>query len=137
MRHLPMLSTAALLLLAACGPSTQSNPANNPLAGAVWTAETISGEPVLAATPATLELTQDGQVSGQSGCNGYFGSATLDGERISFNQLASTNMACPEPQMQQEGRYHAALAEVQTYSLDGDTLSLLDGSGATVIRYTR
>jgi heat shock protein HslJ len=73
----------------------------------------------------TIEF-EDGQVRGSSGCNTYFGSYKLKGTGISFSQLASTEMACMDPEgiMQQEQEYFAFLSEVVSFLLEGDQLIL-------------
>jgi heat shock protein HslJ len=69
----------------------------------------------------------DGRVSGRSGCNNYFGSYTVDGDALTVGQLGSTMMACPEPLMQQEQAYLAALQGAETFSIEADTLSITGG----------
>jgi heat shock protein HslJ len=136
MRHL-MLAGLGLALLAACAPQEPPAAAANPLAGAPWVALEIAALPVLAEHPATLEVQQDGSVTGRSGCNGFAGASTLQGDSIAFGALAATKMACPEPQMEQEGRYFTALVASRRFLLEGDTLRLLDAGGATVVLYRR
>jgi len=126
-----------LALLTACAPKDAASPAANHLAGAPWVAQEIAALPVLAAHPATLEVRSDGSVSGKSGCNGFAGASTLQGDNIAFGALAATKMACPEPQMEQEGRYFTALAASRRFLLESDTLRLLDAAGATVVLYRR
>ena len=48
-------------------------------------------------------------------------------------------MACPEALMNQERRFHAAMAEVRSWSLDRETdlLFLRDESGTSVLRASR
>lgn len=132
-----LLAGLALALLSACAPKEQPAPATNPLAGPAWVAEEIAALPVLSDHPATLEVQPDGSVSGKSGCNGFAGASTVQGDSIAFGALAATKMGCPEPQMEQEGRYFAALAASRRYLLEGDTLRLLDAGGATVVLYRR
>lgn len=42
------------------------------------------------------------RVSGNAGCNGFFGAVELDAEQIVFNQLGSTEKACPEAKLEAE-----------------------------------
>ncbi len=132
-----LLACFGLVLLVGCAPQEPPAAAANPLAGAPWVAQEIAALPVLAEHPATLEVKPDGSVSGKSGCNGFAGASTLQGDSIAFGALAATKMACPGPQMEQEGRYFAALAASRRYLLDGDTLRLLDAGGATLVLYRR
>ena len=45
-------------------------------------------------------------------------------------------MACPEPAMEIEQMYFAALENVATYQLEGSTLTLRDAGGATQATFT-
>lgn len=86
---------------------------------------------------------EDGSVSGSDGCNRVIGSYTLDGDVISFGELAGTMMACPEPPdaMERAARYVASLQSGATVEVveagdgaDATTLVLTTNDGAT-LRY--
>ena len=86
--------------------------------------------------PAAVVTFEDGGVGGTSGCNSFFGSYTLDGDLISIEQIGSTLMACPDPLMQQEQDFLAALSAAAGYAIDGETLQLLDAAGSAVATFT-
>jgi len=107
----------------------------DPLAGTSWNVTGINnGNQALVSTAAgtavTLVFGTDGSVSGNGGCNTYNGSVAVDGDAISFGPLMSTQMACPQPAMDQETQLFAALAASTTFSIGGSTLTLRDGGGA-------
>ncbi len=101
-----------------------------------WVVSQIEGKPAAPGVTATLMIAEDGKVSGNTGCNGYFGSAIIDNDAIAFGNLGTTRRACPEPAMGQEGRMLQALDSTRGYRLDEDDLLLLDGGGKTVLRFT-
>ncbi len=103
--------------------------------GRNWIAEEVAGLPVAPSVESSLAIADDGKASGHAGCNGYFGSVILDGEAMSFGNLGSTRMACPEPAMGQEDRFLRALDSTRGYLVEDERLLLLDGSGATVVRF--
>lgn len=103
--------------------------------GRNWIAEEVAGLPVAPSVESSLVVAADGKVSGHAGCNGYFGSVIMDGEAMSFGNLGSTRMACPEPAMGQEERLLRALDSTRGYLVEDESLLLLDGSGATVVRF--
>ena len=107
-----------------------------PLAGA-WLAEDIEGGGVIDNLQTTLEIVADGKVSGNGGCNRFSGSATIDGDKISFGDLASTMMACTEAAMDQEMKLHAALAAARTFRIDAGQkkLFLSDAAGKVVAQF--
>jgi heat shock protein HslJ len=96
------------------------------LTGTSWQLTELNGDP---ATPGaggkepSLSFTDDGKVSGFSGCNRFTGSFQGDGGALSFSPLASTRMACAEG-MEQEQRILAMLTEVERYSIRGNDLAL-------------
>ncbi len=69
-----------------------------------------------------------------SGCNRFTGTYTTNGQSLTINPgLASTMMACPEPQMAVEQAFLKLLPTVTTYTIDGDTLRMADASGEPVL----
>lgn len=102
------------------------NPAGaDQLGGTHWQLLYIRKSVPLSNRPITIAF-KDGQVNGSSGCNSYFGEYTINGNEISIGPLASTEMACMDPEgiMQQEQEYLHFLAEVVTFEVDGEQLVL-------------
>lgn len=91
--------------------------------------------PGLGDTTVTAEFA-DGQISGSSGCNSYSGSYEINGDRIEFGLLASTMMACPEPQMALESGYLSALGSSTRFELNESSLTLMDDSGEILMRFS-
>lgn len=99
-------------------------PGANDLAGTSWTLATINGSAPLAGTSVTLTF-EEGQLGGTA-CNSYGGAYTASGGTIAVSEIASTLMACGEPQgvMEQEGAYLNLLRSAISYQLAGDHLTL-------------
>ena len=70
----------------------------------------------MAGTRLTLEF-QDGQVSGDSGCNRFHGSFAVAGNALTIGPLATTRMACDDESMVQEQQFLAALASAATWDI--------------------
>ena len=108
------------------------------LTNTYWKLMTMGGSPVTA-SPDTREihliLQAAQRVSGFSGCNRLMGGYQLDGDRLSFSQLAGTMMACAPESMDTERRFHAMLQKVARWRVDGEKLDLLDVSGATLAQF--
>ena len=51
--------------------------------------------------------------------------------------MAQTNMACAPAAMDQEARFHAALAAVRGWRIERGLLYLLGEGGATLLRFAR
>ena len=80
--------------------------------------------------PISLQLADDGKLSGNAGCNNYFGSYMLSGNTITISTLGSTVMFCNETGvMDLEATYLAVLPRMTLYQVSGNELTLSDGTG--------
>lgn len=86
---------------------------------------------------ATMEFPASGRVAGRAFCNRYVGPVELASGRVRVGSLAATQMACAEPLMTQEQRFLAALGRAARIERAGDTLTLRDGAGEALLRFTR
>jgi heat shock protein HslJ len=82
----------------------------------------------MAGTRLTLEF-QDGQVSGDSGCNRFHGSFTVQGDALAIGPLATTRMACGDDSMVQEQQFLAALASAATWDIVQGSLDIHRADG--------
>ena len=84
--------------------------------------------------PITLLLTFEPEnVSGFSGCNRYFGKFSTKKNRLSFKQMACTQMACPQQDMSLEDRYLQLLEKVNSFTMRNDTLMLMKNDKVLLI----
>ena len=100
------------------------------LPGSAWVAEEIAGHGVATGMQSTLEFGEDGRVSGNAACNRLTGSVNIDGQKLTFGQMAMTRRMCPAPTMDQEMHFLTALAAVRRFEIVNDRL-LLYGIGTT------
>jgi heat shock protein HslJ len=72
---------------------------------------------------------EDKSISGNSGCNRYFGSATFSKKNgIKFGQIGASKMAClEEARSYTESTLFEKLSKVTHYQLKGKQLILLEG----------
>ena len=123
------LVVGVLALASATNGMAQSGTLENALIGTAWLAEDIGGRGVVDDARSTLEFVEAGRVAGSGACNRYMGPVSFDGAGVSFGNLASTMMACPDALMDQERRLFEALASVDRLELADDGLTLLAFSG--------
>jgi len=97
------------------GDPGHSDPANGP--AGIW------GDPDTSTEP-SLELVDDGTLTGTDGCNRLRGGWTEEDDRVSFGQVASTRMAC-------EG-VDTWLSSLDSATVDGDTMTVFDASGSEI-----
>lgn len=102
-----------------------------------WRVESLRGRPLPEGVRATLQIDSNGRVSGHSGCNGMGGQATIRDRAIRFGPLVGTMMACPEPRMQIENQFRAALEATRSWRMERGALVLLSGRGARLVVLTR
>ncbi|GGF15037.1 hypothetical protein GCM10011321_03600 [Youhaiella tibetensis] len=133
------IATISLLLPLLAGislPALADGPANDPLTGTNWHLASLGDAPAADGVKSTMTIAEDGMVSGNGGCNGFGGTVTVTGDAVAFSQMRSTMMACEEKAMQQEHALHMALEAAKTYAIDGQTLTLRDGSGTPVATFS-
>ncbi len=78
-----------------------------------------------------------GKVSGSAGCNRYSGSFSTSDNKLTLGMVASTKMACRPPVSDVETAYLTRLSESAAYTTTQDSLTILDGHGATVLTFGR
>lgn len=111
------LALALSFSLAGCAPAAPSTPTGD-TSSAVGTWGTDGeGEP-------NLSLTDDGKLAGTDGCNRLVGTWSQDGTTVAFGEVASTMMFC-------EG-VDTWLVDLDSATVDGSTLHLLDASGTEI-----
>ncbi|HLT33301.1 MAG TPA: DUF4377 domain-containing protein [Aquaticitalea sp.] len=80
----------------------------------------------------TITLTMpQGQITGSTGCNKYFGNVILENNNFKVNTIGSTKMACAT--MDAEQRFLQTLNEIETYKIQNDMLQLLNTNKTVVM----
>lgn len=139
LRFVPAVLVLAVAPLAGAGCALL-HPRVPPLAGTAWHLVTYAapGSAVVVNAPPpddfTLAFGHDGQATGRSDCNRYFGAYTQtapDGLRL--GPLGATRMAC---EGSDESAYFAALERTTRVRRDADQLTLTTSDGSRLV-YTR
>ncbi|MDH7809745.1 MULTISPECIES: YbaY family lipoprotein [unclassified Rhizobium] len=104
-----------------------------------WLVQEIRGERVRGRREATLEISREGRVSGNAGCNGIGGEVKISRNRVDFGRMISTQMACAPDIMRQERQFIEALEGARSFRLEPrrGTLELIDGRGRPAMRLRR
>ena len=91
----------------------------------------------LTATEITATFSEEGEVSGSSGCNTYTATSDADAGGIEISAPATTKKLCTEPAgvMEQEAAYIGALASAVSYRIDGGALELSRADGTRVVSF--
>jgi len=109
------------------------------LTGKRWKLIEINGAPVKDAgqeEPIFIEFhKEENKVNGFAGCNHYFGNYELkEGNRITFSKIASTMMACPDLDREQE--LFKIFETADNYTIYGNELNLNKARMAPLAKFT-
>ena len=132
----PLLAALLVSALAAC--ASPPPPREASLVTGLWRIEQARSEPLLDKRHARLVFEPDGRLGGHTSCNVMSASYSLKGDQLTIGPVATTRMACPELQREQEDRVLTALELVATARVRADgLLELRDADGRGVLRATR
>lgn len=117
-------SVAALLLVLGCADTEQTSQA--PLLGTTWNLAEINNEKIQHPGPQIPHLRFEAEkVTGNDGCNNFFGGYTLDGNSLKFGMLGSTRMACPQIKGF-DMEFNKMISATTRYRITGDKLELFE-----------
>ena len=134
-RILTIFSAVFLLALSACANSRG-------LTGTSWKLTSYGSAsaqtPAVPGVETTLTFGADGKLGGNLGCNSMGGDYSVSGQNITLGAVFSTEMACPDPQMAQEGIAFQVLKSNDTvgFKLDGSTLTITSADGKNALVFT-
>jgi heat shock protein HslJ len=144
MRPYPLIA-AAVLALAAC---TNDPTPVKPVAASTSTAQLLNtywkitrlGEQVITTPEGAREIhmvlhAENQRVAGFSGCNNMMGSYVLDGDKLRFEQMAGTMMACVGTGMELEGKFLALFPLVARWEIRGEQLNLRAADGSVLAEF--
>lgn len=97
------------------------------LAGSEWGPESSEAN----APEQFVQFSADNKVSGFGGCNRFFGTYTLDGQKLTIGPLASTKKMCRDV-MDAEHDFLSALQAVKTIDFNGKSLKLKNEEEAVI-----
>ena len=134
---LAALATTLIALAATgCGSGISLD---EPIEGPSWRLVQLGDEAIATGTEPQRDAqiqfdAASGRVSGSGGCNRVSGTYQRTGYALRMSQLASTRMACADPQRSaDETQFFAALQTTASYRFQGPArLTLLDAGGRMV-----
>ena len=125
--------SASLLSACAVAPVDEGPAGNKPeLAGRTFA---WVDAPKAAAVP-RIAFTEDGSVSGTSGCNRLLGDYEQKGKRLDLSKLGMTRMMCSPESMKTEAAFARMLAETRFATETHKGLTLWNEAGAEIVTLT-
>ena len=127
------IMASAVIVLSGCA-AISATPSRT-LDGTVWQVEDIDGGGIIDRSMITMDFTEPARIAGTTGCNRYFGDATVTGDALSLGHMGSTMRACAPALMDQEQRFLNALDDAAKFAIDDDTwLVVYDAEGLERLR---
>ncbi|MFT5235108.1 MAG: heat shock protein HslJ [Shewanella sp.] len=126
----PLIIIAAFIGLTACQSSGVNQAQDIELQGS-WNIEVINDKPVIDYSPAQLIFDANGKLSGNNSCNNFFGTYSINGDKLELTSAGNTMKACIDALMDQEQRFIAAMPEVAQANMSNGKLILKDTKGNT------
>jgi len=117
-----------LLLLTSCSTKEAGSDVDIKLHD-IWALESINGEEFfkdeqIINHPVIEIYLKEERVHGNAGCNTINGKVNVDGSKVTFSKIITTEMACPD---NIEQRFLAALQSVDNYKIEKLRLFLYEG----------
>ena len=116
----------AWLLALGCASTAGLSPAS---LEQTWLLVSIGEDPILEYSQPKITFSSNNQWYGDSSCNSFGGTYTLDRQYLSLQVERSTMKACVEELMQQESRVIDAISKTQRAVIAHDKLILKDEDG--------
>lgn len=117
-------------------PPSGITPLGDRLLNTAWLLEDLGGTGVVDRAQSTLQFVEPGGIAGRGACNHYFGSITLEGDRLSIHSIGSTEMACAPAIMDQEARFLNALLGANRVEIAGAYLLIYFAGSDHPLKFT-
>ena len=107
------------------------------LNGIQWTLIYANGQEVTSSL-AYFQIEDDGSFTGNTGCNRMFGKVDVKPQRITFGNIGSTKRMCKlMPGSVPENVFLNALGQSARYTRNGNSLTIMDRRGRTILKFKR
>jgi heat shock protein HslJ len=125
LRFIFLLFTFSIPFFSGCSSGSSTA---NPLLHDIWALESIEGEKIIIDETVknlpVLEIyIKEERVHGNTSCNTIDGKVNIDGNKISFLEIITTEMACPS---NVEQKFLSALNKVNNYKIEKMKLYLYE-----------
>lgn len=124
-----------MMFLSGCSSSGSSGD-KSPLTGTEWILFEMDGVKYESTSGKNVTLILDAaakKMGGKAPCNTYGSAYTKSANKISFEDVFSTEMACAE--LEAESAYYRILPKVYAYQISGDKLYFFDSGGMVILRF--
>lgn len=105
------------------------------LTGVYWRPTYVGPEAVPEDAGLWVQFEVDGSITGNAGCNSFFGSLTSTDAGVAVGPLGSTRRACPGAIMDRESAFLSALQQATIFEVGGERMNCLDDDRTLLIEF--
>ncbi len=124
-----------VLLLISCGKSKEDPEAFGNIRGVTWQLSDMGDKAIDNNIITTLVFGDDNKISGNGGCNNYFGTYDLYSIGITISDIGSTRKMCSEEIMEQEMTYLEILGKAKSIKFNDYKLEIDSTAEITSIKF--
>ena len=122
-----LILVTCIMLCAGCAHT--GPPGDTPFLDTTWKLVELGNEPIQPSGSGVPHIRfETDRVSGNDGCNNFFGGYARDGNKLTFGLLGSTRMACPGIDGF-DTAFQKMLSLTSSYRITGDRLALHGSDG--------
>lgn len=125
-----------VFLVFSCGKSKEETEAIGDIRGVTWKLSDIGDKTLNNNIVTTLVFGDDNKISGNGGCNNYFGSYNLYTNGIAIGNIGATKKLCSEEIMEQEMIYLNILGKAQSIEFDDYKLEIKSTAEISSIKFS-
>lgn len=86
----------------------------------------------------TVKFERGGNITGFSGCNGYYSAYLMKKDRIAIVYPLHTNLTCTDPGiMEQESAFYTDMAQATSFTTSATGMTLFDSAGKTLLVFRK
>jgi heat shock protein HslJ len=104
------------------------------LSGSEWRPSLIGTLKIPESTELFIKIKCEGKLAGHGGCNQFFGTYSISGNKIDFGPIGSTRMACEKLVMDLESTFLSTLDDVEMFQREKTELEFSNAKGKQKIR---
>jgi len=131
-----ILISALIAAVFSCGSFREKDPTVEHLSGKIWVLKNIGNLPADRDVQTTLSFNEDNQISGNAGCNQYFGTYEMSEGSFTVSGIGSTKKMCPENVMTQEDNFIFTLEGANSLKMFGENLVIYSDEAYQKLKFS-
>ena len=132
-----LFSFFVFFILSGCKDKKEHTFATGDIRGVTWQLSDIGDKQLTTDIKTTLIFGEDYKISGNTGCNNYFGTYTLMpyAEGFKVSNIGSTRKMCPEEIMERENTYLEVLGKAVSIKFNDNKLEIDSDAKISSIKF--